>query len=164
MKKLRKATSKDMKIVYMMGYDVWGNNMSPKEYLVMCQGSSKYKLGQWYVLEETEKKELLCSLIVYELNSSEDVSVKGIGSISTPPHLRQKGYATILVKETMNELEKYNDCTDLFLYSDIGSHFYEKMNFIKITDSKQKYKDSICMYYSKENSIDSVSFEIPNYF
>lgn len=56
MKKLRKATSKDMNIVYMMGYDVWGNNMSPKEYLVMCQGSSKYKLGQWYVLEETEKK------------------------------------------------------------------------------------------------------------
>lgn len=145
MKKLRKATSKDMRIVYMMGYDIWGNNMSPKEYLVMCQGSSKYKLGQWYVLEETDKKELLSSLIVYELTSFEEVSVKGIGSISTPAHLRQKGYATILVKETINELEKYENCNDFFLYSDIGSRFYKKMNFIEIPDSKQKYKDSICM-------------------
>lgn len=164
MKKIREATSPDMKVVYMMGYDVWGDNMTSEEYVTMCQDSTKYKKGKWYVLEETDTKELLSSLIVYKLNASEDLIVKGIGSISTPLHLRQKGYASILVKETISELEKNENCNIFFLYSDIESDFYKRLNFIEIPNSKQRYKDSVCMYYSKENNVDSISFEIPNYF
>ena len=164
MKKIREATDKDMKVVYMMGYDVWGDRMLSQEYVTMCQGSSKYKKGKWYVLEETDSKELLSSLIVYELNLSEDLLVRGIGSIATPLHLRQKGYASILIEEVINKLEQNIDCNNFFLYSDIGSDFYRRFNFIEIPSSKQKYKDSICMYYSKENDIDSISFDIPDYF
>ncbi|MFD6211426.1 GNAT family N-acetyltransferase, partial [Peribacillus sp. NPDC060253] len=109
MKKIREATDKDMEVVYMMGYDVWGDNMLSQEYVTMCQGSSKYKKGKWYVLEETDTKELLSSLIVYELNLSEDLLVRGIGSIATPLHLRQKGYASILIEEVINKLEKNID-------------------------------------------------------
>ena len=61
MKKIREATDKDMEVVYMMGYDVWGDKMLSQEYVTMCQGSSKYKKGKWYVLEETDTKELLVS-------------------------------------------------------------------------------------------------------
>ncbi|WP_053415103.1 N-acetyltransferase [Viridibacillus arvi] len=164
MKITREATSLDMKVVYMMGYDVWGGDLTPKEYVTMCNDSSKYKRGKWYVIEETDTKELLSSLIVYELNPSENLIVRGIGSIATPLHLRHNGYASILIKEVINELEKNDNCNNYFLFSDINTDFYKKLNFIELQPSKQKYKDSICMYYSKENDIDSINYEIPNYF
>ena len=86
MKKIRKATSEDMESVYMMGYDVWGENMPSDEYITMCNHSVKYKRGTWYVLEDLDTKELVSSLIVYELPSSEDRTSRGIGSIATPLH------------------------------------------------------------------------------
>ncbi|WP_449355564.1 hypothetical protein ACUL41_06660 [Virgibacillus natechei] len=89
LEEIREAVNKDMETVYMMGYDAWGDNMPTKEYIEMCHKSSKYKRGNWYVLERTDTKELLSSLIVYELNPSEEIIVRGIGSISTPVHLRK---------------------------------------------------------------------------
>ncbi|MFE3577447.1 GNAT family N-acetyltransferase [Lysinibacillus sp. NPDC059133] len=150
--------------IYMMGFDVWGNDMPVEEYITMCQDSSKYKKGKWYVLEATDTKELLSSLIIYKLNPSEDLIVRGIGSIATPANSRKNGYAFLLVKEIMNKLEQEENCNNFFLYSDIGTDFYNRLGFIVLPNESQKYKDSICMYYSKENDIDSISFEIPNYF
>lgn len=164
MKKIREATKEDMIDIYMMGFDVWGDDMPVEEYITMCQDSIKYKKGKWYVLEATDTKELLSSLIVYKLNPSEDLIVKGIGSIATPANSRKNGYAFLLVKETINKLEQEENCNNFFLYSDIGTDFYKRLGFIVLPNESQKYKDSICMYYSKENDIDSISFDIPNYF
>ncbi|MEY9976788.1 GNAT family N-acetyltransferase [Lysinibacillus sp. RC79] len=164
MKKIREATKEDMIEIYKMGYDVWGDNLPYEEYITLCQASNKYKKGKWYVLEATDTKQLLSSLIVYELNLSEDQIVKGIGSIATPLYLRKKGYASLLVKETINKLEQEENCNNFFLYSDIGIEFYKGLGFIVLPNDSQKYKDSVCMYYSKENDIDSISLDIPDYF
>ncbi|MDI2587042.1 GNAT family N-acetyltransferase [Psychrobacillus sp. NEAU-3TGS] len=164
MKKIREATKEDMINIYMMGFDVWGDDMPVEEYITMCQDSIKYKKGKWYVLEATDTKELLSSLIVYKLNPSEDLIVKGIGSIATPANSRKNGYAFLLVKETINKLEQEENCNNFFLYSNIGTDFYKRLGFIVLPNESQKYKDSICMYYSNENDIDSISFDIPNYF
>lgn len=164
MKKIREATKEDMIEIYKMGYDVWGDNMPYEEYITLCQASNKYKKGKWYVLEATDTKQLLSSLIVYELNLSEDQIVKGLGSIATPLLLRKKGYASLLVKEMINKLELEENCNNFFLYSDIGIEFYKGLGFIVLPNDCQKYKDSVCMYYSKENEIDSISLHIPNYF
>ncbi|WP_157843165.1 hypothetical protein [Bacillus sp. FJAT-42315] len=43
MKIIREATNEDMNEVYMMGYDVWGDDMPSEEYVTMCQESSKLK-------------------------------------------------------------------------------------------------------------------------
>lgn len=64
--------------IYKMGYDVWGDNLPYEEYITMCQASKKYRKGKWYVLEATDTKQLLSSLIVYELNLSDDQIVKGL--------------------------------------------------------------------------------------
>ncbi|MGE7613285.1 hypothetical protein [Paenibacillus sp. FSL H7-0737] len=101
MKKIREATKEEMIEIYKMGYDVWGDNLPYEAYITMCQASKKYKKGKWYVLEATDTKQLLSSLIVYDLNLSDDQIVKGIGSIATPLYLRKKGYASLLVKETI---------------------------------------------------------------
>lgn len=164
MKKIREATKEEMIEIYKMGYDVWGDNLPYEEYITMCQASKKYKKGKWYVLEETDTKQLLSSLIVYELNLSVDQIVKGIGSIATPLYLRKKGYASLLVKETINKLEQEEKCNNFFLYSDIGIEFYKELGFIVLPNEFQKYKDSVCMYYSKENDIDSIVLDIPDYF
>ncbi|WP_419881948.1 GNAT family N-acetyltransferase [Peribacillus sp. B-H-3] len=164
MKRIREATKEDMIKIYMMGFDFWGDNMSSEEYITMCKDSSKYKKGKWYVLEATDTEELLSSLIVYELNPSKELIVKGIGSIATPIHLRKNGYASVLVKETINKLEKEENCNNFFLYSDIGTDFYKKLGFIVLPNESQKYENSVCMYYSKENGLDSITFDIPSYF
>lgn len=166
MKKIREATKEDMIEIYTMGYDVWGDSMPSEEYITMCQDSSKYKKGKWYVLEATDTKRLLSSLIVYELNPTEDLNLnaKGIGSIATPLHLRKSGYASLLVKEAINKLEQEENCPEFFLFSDIGTDFYKRLGFVELPNEKQIYKDSVCMYYSKENDFDSISFYIPDYF
>ncbi|MBM7602482.1 putative acetyltransferase [Metabacillus crassostreae] len=164
MKKIRKATKEDMKSIYMMGFDVWGDNMSSEKYIAICQESSKYQKGTWYTLEDLHTKELLSSLIVYELSPSKDIIVKGLGSIATPLQFRKKGHASLLVKEVINELEQKESCNHFFLYSDIGADFYSKLGFMEIPYEKQKYKESVCMYYSQSYDVDSISFEIPNYF
>jgi hypothetical protein len=64
----------------------------------------------------------------------------------------------------MNKLEQEENCNNFFLYSDIGTDFYKRLGFIVLPNESQKYKNSICMYYSKETDIDSISFDIPNYF
>lgn len=43
MKIIRAATSEDMNEVYMMGYDVWGDDLPSEEYVTMCRESSKLK-------------------------------------------------------------------------------------------------------------------------
>jgi predicted GNAT family N-acyltransferase len=164
LKKIREATKEEMIEIYKMGYDVWGDNLPYEEYITMCQASKKYKKGKWYVLEATDTKQLLSSLIVYELNLSDDQVVKGIGSIATPLYLRKKGYASLLVKETINKLEQEEKCNNFFLYSDIGIEFYKELGFSVLPNEFQKYKDSVCMYYSKENDIDSIVLDIPDYF
>ncbi|MFJ5788824.1 GNAT family N-acetyltransferase [Lysinibacillus sp. NPDC097162] len=164
MKEIREATKEEMIDIYKMGYDVWGDNLPFEEYITMCQSSKKYKKGKWYVLEATETKQLLSSLIVYELNLSENQIVKGIGSIATPLYLRKKGYASLLVKETIIKLEQEENCNNFFLYSDIGIEFYKGLGFIVLPNDSQKYNDSVCMYYSKDNDIDSISLDIPDYF
>lgn len=90
LRKIREAIKEDMIEIYKMGFDVWGDNQAYEEYITICQDSNKYKKGKWYVLEATDTKQLLSSLIVYELNLSEDQIVKGIGSIATPLYLRKK--------------------------------------------------------------------------
>ncbi|MGE7840466.1 GNAT family N-acetyltransferase [Lysinibacillus sp. NPDC093712] len=164
MKKIREATKEEMIDIYKMGYDVWGDNLPFEEYITMCQSSDKYKKGKWYVLEAADTKQLLSSLIVYKLNLSENQIVKGIGSIATPLYLRKKGYASLLVKETITKLEQEENCNNFFLYSDIGIEFYKGLGFIVLPNDSQKYNDSVCMYYSKDIDIDSMSLDIPNYF
>jgi predicted GNAT family N-acyltransferase len=164
LKKIREAIIEDMIEIYKMGYDVWGDNLQYEEYITMCQNSNKYKKGKWYVLEATDTKQLLSSLIVYDLNLSENQIVKGIGSIATPLFLRKNGYASLLVKETIDKLEQEENCNNFFLYSDIGIEFYKGLGFIALPNDSQKYKDSVCMYYSKENDIDSILLNIPDYF
>ncbi len=153
---IRHANQLEMENIYLMGVDIWGRGLSREEYLKSCSESSKYKAGTWKVL--TDGNALLSSLIIYELEHSNF----GIGSIATPPKFRQKGFASILIKHVLQELNPLG--SGCFLYADIEPTFYEKFGFKVLDKSLQKYHGSTCMKIQLNKMTDTDSGFVPNYF
>ena len=156
---LRDAHDHELDRVYLMGEDVWSDGASTHEYLEGCRSSLKYKQGQFKVL--TNGEQLLSSLIVYDLSTDR----LGIGSIATPVPLRQQGYASKLVELTVQEA-KSRGKVDIFLFSDIGARFYEKLGFTALPPSYQQYADSICMLKTERtwNEWVALKQDLPKYF
>lgn len=143
MRDFRKALSDEMNQIYLMGFDVWSDGASEKDYLADCSSSIKYKRGEWYVLTEDDK--ILSSLIIYDFGDEKF----GIGSIATSPYDRKKGYASELIKHIIHKIESGSKNCILFLYSDIQPEFYEKFGFTRLKPEAQRYKTTTCMVYGK---------------
>lgn len=154
--KIRFATSNDFESIFMMGFDVWSDGLSVEQYLKSCSESTKYKKGQFIVLEKNE--ELIASLIIYDFGKNQ----YGIGSIAVPENLRNKGYGSKIIQETIFMLEAKSQNISIFLYSDINYKFYEKFGFKPLLKSQQKYSSSTCMV--KNIECDKSFQDIPNYF
>lgn len=92
---LRLAEPDELDIVYLMGFDVWGDGLSLDEYLSCCRSNGKYSKGTWYVL--VEKEQVVSALIVYSGTFGLQKGCFGLGSIATHPQLRHKGYASKLI-------------------------------------------------------------------
>lgn len=71
-----------------------------------------------------------------------DINVFGIGSITTTMNDRRKGYASLLIKKVVDELQKQRN-KPIILYSDINTLFYKKLGFVELPTSKQKYEDGV---------------------
>jgi N-acetylglutamate synthase-like GNAT family acetyltransferase len=143
---VRTAKPDDMGSIYMMGFDVWGDDMSPDEYLKCCRESQKYQKGQWKVLEQDGQ--LLSSLILYQLKNE----WIGVGSIATPEQLRCRKYAANLIMSVLDELRRSPDLNSVFLFSDIAPHYYHKFGFTKLPERFQNEPGSVCMGLSLNDS------------
>jgi len=143
-----------MDSIYLMGYDVWGDDSNIADYLNGCRNSKKYAQGQWYVL--TVDGLPVSALIVYHDQFKLDEYNCGIGSISTGIEYRKRGYAKELINSIVTQLFTSTDINMIFLHSDIGYPFYEKLGFQRIPNENQ------CMY--KQKSIDVDLGGIPSYF
>ncbi|CAM3939493.1 GNAT family N-acetyltransferase [Vibrio aquimaris] len=137
---LRKARASEIDTIYEMGFDAWGSGLFYEEYLSLCRQSKKYQSGIWYVL--IDKETLVSSAIVYRDGFGLKTGCFGIGSLSTPPKHRQKGYASKLVTLLKDELFEQQSCQALYLHSDINHQFYTKLGFKRILDTD-------CLLYSK---------------
>lgn len=153
---VRNAKMYELDQVYLMGEDAWSNGSSIAKYLDECRKSQKYQRGQFKVL--TDGKELLSSLIVYDL--SEDRL--GIGSIATPVKYRNNGYASRLVSLVTEQAIQ----ADIFLFSDIASNFYEQLGFLQLPHHYQAYSDSICMLKTTRplETWLKLGLDVPTYF
>lgn len=144
--KLRLARTSEMDAIFLMAYDTWHENQSMDAYLRTTHASTEFKEGEWYVLEEPATHQLLSSLILYDFNTTYE-KIYGIGSVATPPSLRNKGYASELIKQTITLVMKEKKGTYIILYSDIDPIFYEKLGFIKAPQDMQNNSNKICMIY-----------------
>lgn len=160
MSSVRLAASSDHNAIFLMGFDVWSENLSEEEYLFSCRESEKYKSGTWYVLEK--EGGIVSSLIVYSLGSDN----YGIGSIATSPANRRQGFASELIREVIRQLETEKNSISIFLYADIDSKFYRKFDFIELQKEFQRYGSSKCMIRPSSNIslVESKSINVPNYF
>jgi predicted acetyltransferase len=150
---IRKGSDSVMDQIYMMGFDAWSDGASEEDYLNGCRNSEKYKKGTWYIL--LDGPQMVSSLIVYNFGETEF----GIGSISTPVNLRNRGFASKLIFEVIAEIESEFKKPIFFLYSDISPEFYRRFGFNKISKSAQKYDHSVCMVRGKSSLT-----TIPEYF
>ncbi len=142
----------------MMGYDVWSEGVSETEYLNDCRSSSKYDKGDWYALVIDNKP--VSSLVFYKDCFNLPKNYIGIGSVSTKSSHRRSGYASILINEICKEFTNQS-IAGIYLHSDIGKNFYEKLGFESINSNTINSSDlmlkKLNIFLAKEKSI-------PDYF
>lgn len=150
---VKEAEFHELDTIYAIGFDSWNNGLSDEKYLDECRGSEKYQAGTWYVLMEND--DILSSLIVYHGRFNLKEGYFGIGSVATPYKLRGKGYASHLINLVKAELFLNHNAKAIFLHSDIGHQFYNRLGFVSVGGSD-------CMYISHDSSkFDGV---LPTYF
>jgi N-acetylglutamate synthase-like GNAT family acetyltransferase len=157
---IRKALPEEYDEIYRMGFDVWGDGETLENYLDGCRSSPKYQQGYWYVLVD-DTGTICSSLIRYSISTD----TCGIGSIATPPALRKKGHASMLIVNAL-KLFECEGFRKTFLFSDIESKFYEKFGFSALSHQHQNYKKSVCMVRGVEVSAieRDAGFQPPKYF
>jgi predicted N-acetyltransferase YhbS len=157
--KVRKALAGDMDEIYLMGKDAWGKGEKESEYLASCRNSSKYKEGEWFLLEDQQHS--VSSLIVYSLSRK----TAGIGSIATAPEQRGKGRAARLIENVVGTLDG-RGMKAIFLFSDIAPRYYERFGFAALPPEYQKHPGSVCMIraQSGEAYLKDSEFRLPDYF
>lgn len=136
---IRTACRHELDIIYLMGFDVWGEGLSRDEYLAGCQSSKKYQSGVWYVLVVDEKP--VSSLIVYSDLFGLGQGCFGIGSLATDPAMRGKGFGSQLLRGVTEMLLNAPNTVATFLHADIGHHYYERLGYRRIPGGD-------CMYFS----------------
>jgi predicted acetyltransferase len=143
--KMREAHPHELNQVYMMGYDCWADGESRNVYLAQCAQSAKYKSGTWYVFEVDGK--LVSSLIAYAFLDD----CIGVGSIATDLLERRKGYASKLLKEFIR-LKNKQGTRAIYLHSDIGADFYQRLGFSTLSKEYQINRESVCMVWGQRQT------------
>lgn len=161
--KWRRAEEKDMRRIFTLGYDQWGEGLTLEEHIDKCMHSPKYENGEWFVIEDTDNEEVVSALIAYDLHKEGEPVVKGLGTFATEPFTRRKGYGSKLIDQTLQGLEA-EDCYHFFLFSDIDTEFYKQFGFKELPEKFQKYDDTVLMYYGMNDELDLETFTIPEYF
>ena len=165
---VRKAVNEDFPGIFLMGFDVWGEEGNTKEqHIDFCQKrvEYKYKYGNWYVLED--KGKIKSSLICYRNAFGLAPRAVGIGSVATVPEFRKQGYMAHLLSKSIfmeSQLEKVDY---FFLFSDIDPYVYQKHGFIILPKEFQKYDDSVAMILPVQLTSDVIlnsDFISPDYF
>jgi len=158
----REATIEERPFLFQEGYKEWPKNRTFEQY---CFDNSKDDInGIRYILDEGGQ--IVCSAVILQLESIDERTVYGFGSILTSQCFRGKGYGVELVKKCI--ALNCNENTIIILYSDINPSYYKKLGFRILPQELQKYPKSICMAYCEDNAwhelINVNKDIIPDYF
>ena len=145
---IRLAQPADLSAVFEMGFESWGEGRSLSEYKDFCSQAPKYQKGLRYVLEISDQ--LVSSCMCYEYVLAPYLKVLGIGSVATNKNFRQKGYASHLLEQLLNEYIRNSFYDTFVLFSDIEPKFYEKLGFVIAPDELQNCANSILMIKSSK--------------
>ncbi|HYM80294.1 MAG TPA: GNAT family N-acetyltransferase [Candidatus Limnocylindria bacterium] len=160
---MRLASPGDMRRVFLMGYDTWGEGRPAEAYIEGCFRSAKYKLGSWYVLEMDGTP--VSALIIYRDVFRLPPAAAGIGSVATSRDSRRRGHASELIREVSSRLRRMDGSKLFFLYADVDPNIYARLGFVALPDHLQRYQPSICMASGNQSDLARVlSTSAPDYF
>jgi len=142
--------------IFLLGFDVWGDGATRRDYLNQCHASEKYRYGRWHVL--TLNKKIVSALIVYTSGFNLPTDAYGIGSLATAPDCRGRSYASELMRRTLMRLDGDSNQRLVYLFADIDSSFYRRFGFTECHSSC----GSVCMVRSMDPKMTNP--ELPNYF
>ena len=157
----RQARADEIEGLFAEGYKVWSRNRTFRQY---CEDNSKEDAnGIRYVLENNGV--IVSSLMLLKLNDFQERKVYGLGSVLTPKRYQGNGYATILVKKSIDTIS--SDAL-IFLHSDIKPEFYGRFGFRSLPHQYQKKENSVCMLRCDSDMWDELmaasSNHVPSYF
>ena len=157
----RKARPDEIEGLFAEGYKVWSRSRTFEQY---CSDNRKEDAkGIRYVLEKDG--EIVSSLMLLKLNDFQNREVYGIGSVLTPERHSKKGYASILLKKS---IETVNQDAMIFLHSDIKPAFYSRFGFRALPPQHQKKEGSVCMLRCTEDVWEELlaasGIHVPTYF
>lgn len=160
---IREATEAERTLLFKEAYQIWHKNRTLAEYI--HDNAKEDAFGKRYVIDR--EGDLVSSLIVLTLEPVLGITTYGLGSVLTPEPHTSKGYAGILLKRCIQQLEKDGEVF-IFLFSDINPDFYKKMGFRLLPEHLQKSLTSPCMVKCGEASweqLKDVSVALlPDYF
>ncbi|MCG2730847.1 MAG: GNAT family N-acetyltransferase [Acetobacterium sp.] len=137
---IREANPEERELLFRDGYQEWSKNRTLEEYV--RDNSKEDHFGKRFVIDLEGK--IVSSLIVLNLEAIMGKPIYGIGSVLTPKPHTGKGYATMLLKNCIKQIEKDEDAL-IFLFSDINPDFYKKLGFSLLPKELQKSGKSPCM-------------------
>lgn len=166
--RVRAAATKEMKDIYMMGFDTWGAGQSEEQYVANCRASAKYAAGKWYVLEDRDGHPV-SSVIVYEKPAyGQAQPAVGIGSLATKSSERRRGHGRQLIWDLMRQLQGPQSATVFYLYADANPAFYEELGFVRLPERLQTKPGSTAMIRGRDEvlrtMLEDSSYFPPAYF
>jgi len=160
---IREATQQERELLFKDAHRVWHKNRTLEDYI--RENSKEDAFGTRYIIDL--EGDIVTSLIVLRLEPLIGKKVYGIGSVLTPKPHTGKGYATILLKNCIQQIEK-DGSSLIFLYSDINPDFYKRLQFRLLPKELQKKPKSPCMVRCGDaiwEKLQNVSVEtLPDYF
>jgi hypothetical protein len=156
----RQALQAELEAIFKAGFAQWHKNRTYEQYCIDNAKEDAY--GTRYVIEVGD--EIVSSLIVLEFSDIGGSKVYGIGSVITPKLHTGQGFATELLKNSIQQ----KDDAYIFLYSEIAPVFYERFGFRILPPAYQKDAESICMVKCSEDNWNKLlkytTDAIPNHF
>ncbi len=130
---VRAASREQIQDIFRQVHCVWPHDPDPEEHLRRRLASHQHQRATWFA--GLEGDELVASLGAYPYEifvpGCERRKARVFGAVFTPEQQRGRGYASQLLREVMGYYEA-EGVKDFFLYSDIGTSFYEKLGFVAL--------------------------------
>jgi predicted acetyltransferase len=114
----------------------WGGERSLEQHLedVRAIAESRFGRQRKHLIGLHDGDRITATLKLYArtmLFGERTLRASGFGAVFTPPHMRGRGYATMLVAALL-DAERTGGRDFAFLYSDIGTAFYEMLGFVPL--------------------------------
>lgn len=158
--RMRVVQPEDEPTVLAFGFDAWGEGASLEDFIASYATSPNHLRGTRYLLETLEGA-ILCNLNVLRFRRG----LIGIASVSTSPSHRRKGWASLLLRGTM-ELLRFQEGEPLrfLLFSEVDPAMYEACGFRALPGEQQRFPPAVAMATGSLPLDDDESAFVTRYF